>query len=40
MTKSIALNKEQTSSINKRNINLKNLNSELGIFLIKKQNEN
>tara|TARA_B100002051_G_C16679547_1_gene608987 strand:+ start:745 stop:1341 length:597 start_codon:yes stop_codon:yes gene_type:complete len=34
--KSIALNKEQTSSINKRNINLKNLNSELGIFLIKK----
>tara|TARA_Y100001960_G_C14418721_1_gene701805 strand:- start:184 stop:780 length:597 start_codon:yes stop_codon:yes gene_type:complete len=36
MTKSIALNKEQTSSINKRNINLKNLNSELGIFLIKK----
>ena len=36
MTKSIALNKEKTSSINKRNINLKNLNSELGIFLIKK----
>ncbi len=34
--KSIALNEEKTSEINKININLKNLYSELGIFLIKK----
>ena len=34
--KSIALNGENTSTINKRNINIKNLSSELGIFLIKK----
>ena len=33
--KSIALNKEKTSIINKKNINIKNLSSELGIFLIK-----
>ena len=33
---SIALNGEKTSKINKRNINIKNLSSELGIFLIKK----
>jgi methionine biosynthesis protein MetW len=34
--KSIALNGEKTSKINKANLNLKNLNSELGIFLIQK----
>ena len=34
--KSIALNGEKTSTINKININLKNLFSELGVFLIKK----
>ena len=34
--KSIALNGEKTSKINKGNINIKNLSSELGIFLIKK----
>ena len=34
--KSIALNGEKTSIINSRNINIKNFNSELGIFLIKK----
>ena len=34
--KSIALNGEKTSKINSRNINIKNLSSELGIFLIKK----
>ena len=34
--KSIALNGEKTSSINSGNINIKNLSSELGIFLIKK----
>ena len=34
--KSIALNGEKTSVINKSNINIKNLSSELGIFLIKK----
>ena len=34
--KSIALNNEKTSEINKVNINLKNFSSELGIFLIKK----
>jgi len=34
--KSIALNDEKTSTINIRNINIKNLSSELGIFLIKK----
>ena len=34
--KSIALNGEKTSKINSGNINIKNLSSELGIFLIKK----
>ena len=34
--KSIALSGEKTSKINSRNINIKNLNSELGVFLIKK----
>ena len=34
--KSIALKSEKTSTINKVNINIKNLYSELGIFLIKK----
>ena len=34
--KSIALNGEKTSKINNGNINIKNLSSELGIFLIKK----
>jgi len=34
--KSIALNGEKTSKINKINLNIKNLYSELGIFLIKK----
>jgi len=34
--KSIALNNEKTSTINRGNINIKNLSSELGIFLIKK----
>jgi len=34
--KSIALNGEETSTINNGNINIKNLSSELGIFLIKK----
>ena len=34
--KSIALNGERTSSINSGNINIKNLSSELGIFLINK----
>ena len=34
--KSIALNGEKTSPINIGNINIKNLSSELGIFLIKK----
>jgi len=34
--KSIALSNEKTSEINSGNINIKNLNSELGIFLIKK----
>ncbi len=33
---SIALNGEKKSKINKRNINIKNFSSELGIFLIKK----
>ncbi len=36
MYKSIALNGEKTSIINTKNINIKNLNSELGIFFIKK----
>ena len=36
LNKSIALNSEKTSEINKRNINIKNLSSELGIFVIKK----
>ncbi len=34
--KSIALNGEKTSQINKVNLNIKNLYSELGIFLIQK----
>ena len=34
--KSIALSVEKTSEINNSNIDIKNLNSELGIFLIKK----
>ena len=34
--KSIALNGEKTSVINSGNINIRNLSSELGIFLIKK----
>ena len=34
--KSIALNVEKTSIINSGNINIKNLSSELGVFLIKK----
>ena len=34
--KSIALNGKKTSKINSGNINIKNLSSELGIFLIKK----
>ena len=34
--KSIALNGEKTSAINSGNINIRNLSSELGIFLIKK----
>ena len=34
--KSIALSGEKISKINSKNINIKNLNSELGIFLIKK----
>jgi len=34
--KSIALNGEKTSEINSGNINIRNLTSELGIFLIKK----
>ena len=34
--KSIALSGEKTSTINAGNINIKNLSSELGIFLIKK----
>ncbi len=34
--KSIALNGQKTSIINKKNVNIKNLNSELGIFLINK----
>ncbi len=36
LDQSIALNNEKTSSINNGNLNLKNLSSELGIFLIKK----
>ena len=36
LTESIALNGNKTSKINKKNINIKNLSSELGIFLIKK----
>ena len=34
--KSIALNGERTSKINKLNLNIKNFTSELGIFLIKR----
>tara|TARA_B100000965_G_C19572462_1_gene749744 strand:+ start:375 stop:971 length:597 start_codon:yes stop_codon:yes gene_type:complete len=34
--KSIALNGEKTSTINKNNVNIKNLTSEVGIFLINK----
>ena len=33
--KSIALNGEKTSTIQKTNLNIKNINSEVGIFLIK-----
>ena len=36
LNQSIALNNEKTSSINSGNLNLKNLSSELGIFLIAK----
>ena len=36
LDQSIALNNEKTSSINTGNLNLKNLSSELGIFLIEK----
>jgi methionine biosynthesis protein MetW len=36
LEQSIALNNETTSSINTGNLNLKNLSSELGIFLIKR----
>ena len=35
--KSIALNGETTSKINKLNLNIKNFTSELGIFLIKRK---
>ena len=35
--KSIALNGERTSKINKLNLNIKNFTSELGIFLIKRE---
>jgi len=38
--KSLALHNEKTTEINNFNLNLKNLSSELGIFLIEKQNEN
>jgi len=34
LNESIALNNEKTSSINNKNLSLKNLSSELGIFLI------
>ena len=37
--KSLALHNEKTAQINNFNLNLKNLSSELGIFLIEKQNE-
>ena len=33
--KSIALNGEKTSTIQKTNLSIKNINSEVGIFLIK-----
>ena len=36
LSKSIALNGEKTSLINRINLNIKNLYSELGIFLIQK----
>ena len=36
--KSIALHEQKTSNINKLNLNLKNLSSELGIFLIENEN--
>ena len=36
LDQSIALNNEKTSSINTGNLNLKNLSSELGIFLIER----
>jgi len=36
--KSIALHDQKTSNINKMNLNLKNLSSELGIFLIENEN--
>ena len=38
--KSLALNKETITNINKSNLKYKNLISELGIFLITKKNEN
>jgi hypothetical protein len=34
--KSLALHEEKVSIINKKNLNLKNLFSELGIFIIEK----
>ena len=37
--KSLALHNEKIAEINSFNLNLKNLSSELGIFLIEKQNE-
>jgi len=36
LDKSLALHSEKTSSINKVNLNIKNLSAELGIFLIEK----
>ena len=36
IVKSVALNDEKTSPINHNNLNIKNLSSELGIFLIKR----
>ena len=38
LNKSIALHEQKTSNINKMNLNLKNLSSELGIFLIENEN--
>ena len=39
ISRSIALNEEKVSEINNKNLNSKNLFSELGIFLVEK-NEN